>query len=45
VLKKWDKMSLPKLDVLIQKVADMESEEIGLNFEFEDLPKPILEDQ
>ncbi|KAK8095123.1 uncharacterized protein PG998_014292 [Apiospora kogelbergensis] len=43
VVEKWDKMSLPKLEVLMRKVADMESVDIGLKFEFEDLPKPELD--
>ena len=39
VVKGWDKMILPRLDALVGKVAEMESPEIGLNFEFEDLPE------
>jgi hypothetical protein len=40
VVKNWAKMILPKLSGLPQKVAEMESPKIGLNFEFEDLPQP-----
>lgn len=39
VVKTWAKMILPKLDGLPQKVSDMESPRIGLNFEFEELPR------
>ncbi len=39
VVKNWVKMILPKLDGLPQKVANMESPKIGLNFEFEEVPE------
>ena len=34
VLAAWPKMILPNLRMLIEKVADMESPKIGVNFEF-----------
>lgn len=33
-LKEWAKMPLPKLQLLVEKVAEMESPTIGTNFEF-----------
>lgn len=34
LVKDWPKMALPKSDVLIKKVASMQSPEIGVNFIF-----------
>lgn len=40
-LKEWGKMKLPKIPTLMQRVTEMESEKIRMNFEFVELGSDV----